>query len=163
LGSAWVTSGHHRSVLASVTKPAEHLLNCLAEINNERSSSIDGISALEIELANELEFPNQRLASYGSLRPGESNFKVVEEICGSWAPGVVRGTIAVELGYFVYYWEQESPNTVPVLVLNSIELDAHWPRIDEFEGDNYRRVLVPVELDDGRIQVCNIYAKRLPG
>jgi gamma-glutamylcyclotransferase (GGCT)/AIG2-like uncharacterized protein YtfP len=150
-------------VFSSVTKPAAHLISSLNIINNERSSSTDGTSPLEIKLAKDLEFPNQRLASYGSLRPGESNFNVVEEICGTWAPGVVRGTIVVEHGYFVFYWDQESSNIVPVLILNSVELDAHWSRIDEFEGDSYRRVLVPVELDDGRIQVCNIYAKRIPG
>ena len=36
---------------------------------------------------------------------------------------------------------------MPVDVLVSDELPAHWPRLDAFEGPGYRRVVVDVTLD----------------
>ena len=48
-------------------------------------------------------------------------------------------------------------------VLDSAGLPAHWSRLDAFEGDQYRRVLVPVHLDGGSVAVANLYeAVRLP-
>ncbi|MEO0919634.1 MAG: gamma-glutamylcyclotransferase, partial [Pseudomonadota bacterium] len=35
-----------------------------------------------------------------------------------------------------------------------------WDRLDAFEGDEYRRVVVPVKLDYGEMMNCSIYALR---
>ncbi len=48
-----------------------------------------------------------------------------------------------------------------VKMLVSPELPEHWKRLDEFEGAEYVRILVPVEDEgSGLIGVANIYALR---
>jgi gamma-glutamylcyclotransferase (GGCT)/AIG2-like uncharacterized protein YtfP len=45
---------------------------------------------------------------------------------------------------------------VDVQIFESIDLPGHWPRLDHFEGPGYRRVAVPVETADGRLE-ASIY------
>jgi hypothetical protein len=45
---------------------------------------------------------------------------------------------------------------VPVKLFESPGLPAHWRRLDAFEGDAYRRVVVPVKVGDGDLP-ANIY------
>ncbi len=42
-------------------------------------------------------------------------------------------------------------DSVPVEVLESPDLQAHWDRLDEFEGDEYRRVRVKVATEGGPV------------
>ena len=35
--------------------------------------------------------------------------------------------------------------------------DSAWPRLDAFEGDEYRREQVPVRLADGRVEMAWTY------
>lgn len=51
---------------------------------------------------------------------------------------------------------------VPVSVLTSAALPAHWARLDEFEGADYRRILVPVTLATGAIVVAHLYSYIAP-
>jgi hypothetical protein len=45
-----------------------------------------------------------------------------------------------------------------VQVFESEELPSHWRKIDEFEGPDYRRVLVDVLMDVSALAIsCNIY------
>ena len=47
---------------------------------------------------------------------------------------------------------------VEVQVFESDELPAHWMRIDEFEGPDYRRVLADVLMQVSALAIeCNIY------
>jgi hypothetical protein len=59
------------------------------------------------------------------------------------------------MGYPGIRWDPDGP-PVSVQVFRSLDLPAAWPRIDEFEGVDYRRILVPVAVDDGLL-VANIY------
>ena len=45
-------------------------------------------------------------------------------------------------------------------VLESKGLPARWAELDRFEGDEYRRVLVPVRLPNARMLAANLYALR---
>jgi gamma-glutamylcyclotransferase (GGCT)/AIG2-like uncharacterized protein YtfP len=102
-----------------------------------------------------------RLAVYGSLAPGRKNHWVLEGMPGSWSPGVVRGELhpygwgATE-GYPAMTYDEKGPQ-VDVQVFESNALPDHWQRIDEFEGVQYVRTLVPVAMADGRNLLCNIY------
>lgn len=120
--------------------------------SNEISDAIEVLEELIEEI---FERPENRLAAYGTLRPGQSNFKVVSEISGQWLPGVIRGSIREVAGYPAYTWNQEGEK-VPVEVLISEQLVQEYPRVDEFEGANYKRTLVPVLMDDF-YHVCNVY------
>ena len=45
-------------------------------------------------------------------------------------------------------------------VLESRGLPARWAELDRFEGDDYRRVLVPVRLRERPMVVADLYALR---
>ena len=98
----------------------------------------------------------QRLATYGTLRPGERNHGQVSGLRGRWFPGSVRGRL-LGVGWGAGYGFpglvlDDAHGEVPVDVLESPDLAAHWDRLDEFEGDEYRRVPVLVATRHGQIE-----------
>ncbi len=91
-----------------------------------------------------------RLAVYGTLAPGQSNHHQLAGLHGRWRNGTVRGRRfesgwGVALGYPGLVLD-EHDDAVEVQLLESPDLPAHWQRLDEFEGDGYRRVTVAVAL-----------------
>jgi len=89
-----------------------------------------------------------RLACYGTLQPGRSNHNQLSALKGEWSPGTVNGTLvsegwAFEQGYPAIVLDPQAPS-INVQVFESEELTEHWPRLDEFEGPSYRRVLTDV-------------------
>jgi gamma-glutamylcyclotransferase (GGCT)/AIG2-like uncharacterized protein YtfP len=96
-----------------------------------------------------------RLAVYGTLRPGESNHALLDGVPGTWLTGTVQGVRFTAKGYPAF---RLGNGEVPVSVLTSAALPEHWARLDEFEGKDYRRILVPVRLTDGAVLVANLYA-----
>ncbi len=108
--------------------------------------------------------PENQLAIYGTLAPGEVNHSQIAGIPGSWEEGFVHGDLRMtgwgaEYGYPALVWRTDGPR-VPVKLFASPDLNRHWRRLDQFEGDGYRRILVPIEDDDGVIAVANLYAER---
>lgn len=95
-----------------------------------------------------------RLAVYGTLAPGAANHAQVAACHGIWQPGEVPGHRAVRR-YPVFRFDARAP-MVPVQVLQSDDLPGHWAALDAFEGDEYRRILVPVRMA-GSWQVANLY------
>jgi len=98
----------------------------------------------------------QRFAAYGTLGPGKPNHHHMEDIDGSWSRGRVRGNLA-EVGWgaalgFPGITLSESDNWVEVDLLESETLEAHWARLDEFEGPGYRRVVCTVVTDSGPVE-----------
>ncbi len=102
------------------------------------------------------------LAVYGSLAPGEPNHSVIERIRGEWTEGFVRGRLeesgwGAGIGYPAITWDPEA-DPVPVRMVVSSDLPLHWALLDEFEGVEYVRILVPIEDEDGGlIAVANTY------
>ena len=109
--------------------------------------------------------PSKRLFVYGSLKPGGSNARVLDDVPGEWLGASVRGHLAdrgwgAGLGYPGITLEMlESPGAYVVAgcLLVSDALDAHWDRLDAFEGDEYRRVTAAVTLADGQIVEAEVY------
>jgi gamma-glutamylcyclotransferase (GGCT)/AIG2-like uncharacterized protein YtfP len=104
---------------------------------------------------------SRRLAVYGSLAPGEANHHLVAGAGGAWTRGAVRGELhptgwGMTLGYPALCWNEEAPE-VGVSVLESDGLPALWPRLDEFEGEQYRRILVPVRIENGGLTAAHLY------
>lgn len=137
------------------------LERALAQIN---STLADGgldasarCSALLEALNALLDFPNTRLAAYGTLAPGQSNNGLLADVPGVWVDGTVEGERFEAHGYPAFKWRTGN-GTVPVSVLTSAVLPAHWAHLDDFEGADYRRILVPVKLRDGTRLVANLYA-----
>ncbi len=117
------------------------------------------------EVERRFERPSTRLAVYGSLAPGKSNHWIIEDIAGTWTPGFVRGDLlrqgwGTHVGFPGMIWDPESTNRINVQVFTSEDLPAHWERLDSFEGEDYLRILVPVEGLAGAPTVANIYRVR---
>jgi len=104
--------------------------------------------------------PDHRLATYGTLSPGGSNFAQLADLKGTWSRGNVRGhrlpsgSGAAE-GYPVFHADP-SGREVPVHLLDSPDLPAHWHRLDAFEGKGYRRAIIEVETPAGPV-LAHIY------
>ncbi len=43
------------------------------------------------------------------------------------------------------------------MLFSSSELNAHWPAIDDFEGEGYQRVITEVMLENGEYVEAYIY------
>ena len=138
------------------------LVHTLQIINAARErGDIDDSAKIE----RRFERPSTRLAVYGSLAPGESNHGIIEDLAGTWTAGVVRGDLlrhgwGTQVGFPGMIWDAKSTNRINVQVLTSKDLPAHWDRLDDFEGEDYLRILVPVEGLAGAPIVANIYRVR---
>jgi gamma-glutamylcyclotransferase (GGCT)/AIG2-like uncharacterized protein YtfP len=99
---------------------------------------------------------DRRLASYGTLAPGQANHDRLAELDGQWRPGTVRGRLvdtgwAAAQGYPGLVLDPLGP-VVDVHLFESAELPAHWPRLDAFEGEGYRRVVTQVRTAGGDVE-----------
>ena len=107
--------------------------------------------------------PEHRLAVYGSLAPGQPNHHQLDSLRGDWRPGVVRGRLqdsgwGAALGYPGLQPDPEGPE-VAVQVFTSLDLPDHWARLDAFEGAEYERVIVAVQLDEA-VVTASVFAMR---
>jgi gamma-glutamylcyclotransferase (GGCT)/AIG2-like uncharacterized protein YtfP len=110
---------------------------------------------------------SRNLAVYGSLAPGRANHHVVAPLGGEWTDGTVEGDLSPEgwgatLGFPAFRPRSGGP-IVNVQLLVSPMLPAAWPMLDDFEGPEYRRVLVlvfkPVASAPRELStVANLYA-----
>ena len=91
-------------------------------------------------------------------RRGRSNEGQLAGLTGRWRTGVVRGrltpaTWGVHRG-FSGLIPDAAGGPVEVHVFESEDLPTHWARLDAFEGESFRRVVVTVETEDGPIEAC---------
>lgn len=103
----------------------------------------------------------KRLATYGTLAPGRINHDQLSGLSGHWYTGQVFGTL-VEAGWGAEHGYpgliiDPAGAAIEVYVFESPELPGHWPRLDEFEGPGYRRVVTTVATSDGDVE-ASIYA-----
>lgn len=94
--------------------------------------------------------PDCVLIAYGTLRPGEENHWVMNGIPGEWQSGFIFG--AIDRGARYPRLRPGGHERSSVSVFFSRDLPSHWHRLDEFEGDDYRRVLVDVEVAGSALQ-----------
>ena len=107
---------------------------------------------------------SNHFAVYGTLAPGAPNHHVLESLSGEWRDGFVHGDLhqrgwGAQQGYPALCWNPRS-GRIPVKLLVSEELEHHWERLDELEGPEYQRILVPVHSGDEVVAVANIYEAR---
>jgi gamma-glutamylcyclotransferase (GGCT)/AIG2-like uncharacterized protein YtfP len=129
------------------------------------SGDATGASARRAEAAIETHFrASEKLVVYGTLLPGERNHHVVQSVGGEWSTCAVSGALhpagwGAVVGYPAIRLDPGG-EMLPVMLLTAPALPDHWARLDRFEGDEYRRVLVMVHTDRGRLTVANIYEAR---
>jgi gamma-glutamylcyclotransferase (GGCT)/AIG2-like uncharacterized protein YtfP len=144
-------------------------LAALRRLNELRHASALLTMKDELEAQEELEAQfaarfnsDCQLAVYGSLAPGRSNHHVIADLPGNWVERlIVHGELlttgwGAALGYRALRWQWDGPE-VEVALFTSQQLPLHWPRLDEFEGEDYRRILVPVYSEGRFMTVANIY------
>ena len=107
---------------------------------------------------------DRRLIVYGSLVPGGANHEQLAELSGTWHRGWVTGRLreagwGAGLGYPALEWAPDGER-VPAYMLVSGDLPRHWERLDSFEGDEYRRVLVPFFERESSWRIGQVYAHR---
>ncbi|NNF07109.1 MAG: gamma-glutamylcyclotransferase [Candidatus Eisenbacteria bacterium] len=105
--------------------------------------------------------PAQRLAVYGSLAPGEKNYNIVRDVGGAWGPGWIFGELepsgwGFTMGYPAFRSQAEG-QPVACLLLRSKGLERFWNQLDQFEGEEYLRTLVPVRLKNELWALANCY------
>jgi gamma-glutamylcyclotransferase (GGCT)/AIG2-like uncharacterized protein YtfP len=89
----------------------------------------------------------ERLFVYGTLRPGQAAWALVAGHVVRSVPGTVRGAMyAFPLGYPGLV---DGDGTVQGELLWLADLDAALPLLDDYEGDDFARVVRAVELADG--------------
>jgi gamma-glutamylcyclotransferase (GGCT)/AIG2-like uncharacterized protein YtfP len=106
-----------------------------------------------------------RLAVYGSLQPGRENHYLLAKYPGTWSRGRVRGDLVnagwgAAGGYLGLIPRHDGP-WVSVQVFTSESLSDAWEELDEFEGSEYRRVLISVHSEDPDARLlytANLYA-----
>jgi gamma-glutamylcyclotransferase (GGCT)/AIG2-like uncharacterized protein YtfP len=147
---------HGISVSASVSAPHDSM-------PADRAARRAGSPETPVQTLDRLlDFPSRRLAVYGSLAPGKKNHNMIEGMEGSWRKAVLRGSLLNEgwgagEGFPGFLWD--GTNTpVAAQVFSSADLPHYWARLDAFEGEEYRRILAPAEIEDGEIEICNVYA-----
>lgn len=98
--------------------------------------------------------PSQKLAVYGTLRPGQPNYEMLMDVDGSWKPVRLNGVLD-ETGLPTFFFSTTG-SAVEAELLISAELAEHWSRLDEFEGSGYTRQLGLVWSEDFP-SVANVY------
>lgn len=106
----------------------------------------------------------QRLFVYGTLRPGQRNEHMLNVIGGTWEEAYAHGHLkqlgwGAEYGYPGIVLDPQG-DEVSGYIFSSENFDAHWERLDAFEGDEYERILVMVKTRDDRDVEAFIYALR---
>jgi gamma-glutamylcyclotransferase (GGCT)/AIG2-like uncharacterized protein YtfP len=101
-----------------------------------------------------------RLATYGSLAPGRPNHHQLDGLEGRWLAGHVNGMLVeagwgAGLGYPALILDPDG-SRIDVHIFESIDLPAHWARLDAFEGPGYQRVVTTVRTSTGDVD-ASIY------
>jgi gamma-glutamylcyclotransferase (GGCT)/AIG2-like uncharacterized protein YtfP len=103
-----------------------------------------------------------RIFVYGTLAPGRPNEQVLAHLHGEWQPATVTGTLlqkgwGAAVGYPGIMLDKDG-GEIEGFLFSSNSLVEHWTRLDEFEGEEYERVLTTVKLKDGTAVDAYIYA-----
>jgi gamma-glutamylcyclotransferase (GGCT)/AIG2-like uncharacterized protein YtfP len=96
-----------------------------------------------------------RLATYGTLAPGRPNHHQLDGLRGHWLAGHVNGMLVdagwgAGLGYPALVLDPYG-SAISVDVFESVDLPAHWTRLDAFEGPGYQRVATTVRTSTGEV------------
>ncbi len=106
----------------------------------------------------------QLLFVYGTLGPGRPNEHVLSAIGGTWEEGSVSGYLkpqgwGTEMGYPGIVLDNEG-DEIKGNIFCSDNLDDHWNELDDFEGDEYLRILTTIKTKDNISVEAYIYTLR---
>ncbi len=104
------------------------------------------------------ENPEERLIVYGSLAPGGPNNFMLARLEGTWQKCAIRGCMGRFRGFKVFKFDPDGDEHQAWL-FSSPALPRKFPDLDDFEGDEYHRILIPARVGDQEI-LANIYEGR---
>ena len=98
---------------------------------------------------------------YGTLALGRPNEHVLSDIGGTWQEASVKGFLkpkgwGAEMGFPGIVLDEQGTEVNGYLFCSE-RLEHHWDKLDAFEGDDYKRVLVPVCTKDNKRVEAFIY------
>lgn len=104
----------------------------------------------------------EQLFIYGTLAPGQPNAHILADVKGIWIPATIRGHLyengwGAALGYPAVIPDEQG-DLVNGFLFRSEELVQHWQRLDDFEGNGYRRIIVNAEDEQGQKSLAYVYA-----
>jgi len=91
--------------------------------------------------------PETRLIVYGSLAPGGSNAFVLAGLVGEWYPCHIRGHLGTYRGFKSFRYDPKGPEH-PAWLLKSADLPRVILDLDDFEGEEYERIIIPAKVSD---------------
>lgn len=104
----------------------------------------------------------EQLFVYGTLAPGRANAHQLAGLKGTWTPATIRGRLyengwGAALGFPAVIPDDDG-DLIKGFIFKSADLNEHWQRLDEFEGEGYQRVIVTAEYDDATPTQAYVYA-----
>jgi hypothetical protein len=100
--------------------------------------------------------PETRLVVYGSLAPGGLYHFLLADLPGTWEQCVIRGRMGQYGGFKAFHYDTAGPEH-PAWLFASAELPRVISELDDFEGEAYERVVIPVRVS-GRWVMAQVYA-----
>jgi hypothetical protein len=105
-----------------------------------------------------MDTPKTRLIVYGSLAPGGSNAFMLAGLVGKWHKCQIQGHMGQYRGFKSFRYDPQGPEH-PAWLLESSELLRVISDLDDFEGEEYERNLIPARVD-GRWVMAQVYEGR---
>ncbi len=106
----------------------------------------------------------EHLFVYGTLALGQPNEHILTDIGGSWEPATVKGYLhesgwGAKMGCPGLILDNYS-GIIEGFLFTSNNLAIHWDDLDDFEGNEYRRMLTTVLKADGSKVQANVYTQK---
>jgi gamma-glutamylcyclotransferase (GGCT)/AIG2-like uncharacterized protein YtfP len=102
--------------------------------------------------------PETRLIVYGSLAPGEANHFLVTGLSGEWYRCQIKGHMGQYRGFKSFRHDLKGPEHAAWLLV-SPELPRIIAGLDDFEGEEYERRVIPARLGE-RWVMAQVYEGR---
>ena len=102
--------------------------------------------------------PETRLIVYGSLAPGGTNAFMLAGLVGEWHPCRIRGHLGTYRGFKSFRYDPQGPEH-PAWLLSCAELSRVILELDDFEGEEYERRIIPARVN-GRSVMAQVYEGR---
>jgi gamma-glutamylcyclotransferase (GGCT)/AIG2-like uncharacterized protein YtfP len=99
--------------------------------------------------------PEHRLIVYGSLAPGEVNNFLLAGLEGDWEKCIIRGHMDLYRGFKVFKYDPQGEAHLVWLFSSSL-LPGKFTDLDDFEGEEYQRVIIPALVGD-RVILAYVY------
>ncbi len=116
------------------------------------------IPVLEMIIDLLLDRPSEKLSVYGTLAADGANSHLLDNMNGEWINGRVKGEITFKNNLPYFKWDVVNQKQVDVKVFKSKSLPQKLHELDNFEGETYKRILVPIKVGND-IEITNIYEK----